>query len=172
VRGLQARAVLEMLYGCGLRNSELRRLTVNDIDLTARILTVRLGKGQKDRKLPIGNSALHWLERYLKLRNTLSPTTPFLFLARGEKAPLTNGGLIFIIHYYKSLAGINKKVVPHTLRHCFATHLLEEGAPLPAISALLGHNSLEATQIYTRVGIESLKKIHEKYHPREKFKLC
>lgn len=170
-RGLQARAVLEVLYGCGLRNGELRNLAVGDIDLSARILTVRLGKGQKDRKVPIGSSALFWLERYMKIRNALAPKTQSLFMAREEKEPMTLNRLYFIIHFYKKRAGITKPIVPHTLRHCFATHLLDEGAPLHAISALLGHSSLETTQIYTRVSIESLKKIHDKYHPREKFKL-
>jgi integrase/recombinase XerD len=169
--GLRDRVILELLYGCGLRNFELRALTVNDIDLTNHILTVRLGKGQKERRLPIGNSAAFWLERYLKIRNTLSPASSYLFLAFGEKKPICNQGLIHLVRQYKKKAGITKDVVPYTFRHCFATHLLEEGAPLPAISALLGHARLETTQIYTRVGIASLKNIHDKYHPREKFKI-
>lgn len=169
--GLKARAILEVLYGCGLRNAELRALTVNDIDLANHILTVRLGKGQKDRRIPIGNSAAYWLERYLKIRNTLSPIIPCLFLAQGEKSPIGNSGLVGLVQHYKIMAGIAQDVSPHTFRHCFATHLLENGAPLPAISALLGHAHLRTTQIYTRVGLSSLKAIHDKYHPREKFKI-
>jgi integrase/recombinase XerD len=151
INGLKARAILEVLYGCGLRNFEFRALTINDIDLTNRILTVRLGKGQKDRRLPIGDSATYWLERYLKIRNILSPASPYLFLAVGEKRPVSNTGLINLVRQYKKMAGISKDVCPHTFRHCFATHLLEAGHDIRSVQDLLGHKDVSTTMIYTHV---------------------
>ncbi|OGC04437.1 hypothetical protein A2276_08705 [candidate division WOR-1 bacterium RIFOXYA12_FULL_43_27] len=167
-RGIKLRAILELFYGCGLRSGELLNLKMTDVDPKGGTLFVHEGKGKKDRQLPLGKSAAGWLERYLKIRTNLAPHLPYLFLAEGERSHLSKEGLWSIIVRIKKKAGITKALHPHTFRHCFATHLLEEGAPLHAISAMLGHSSIESTQIYTQVNISTLKDFHQKYHPRER----
>ncbi len=170
--GLRDRAVLELLYGCGLRVSELCGLDVDDVDLRRRSLVV-LGKGRKQRRLPFGAPAADALQRYLvqarpalaaRGRSDAAPGEPALFLnTRGAR--LSRRRVRAILERY--LGAEHLPVVgPHTLRHSFATHLLDNGADLRAVQELLGHESLATTQVYTHVSTERLKQVYEQSHPR------
>lgn len=166
--GLRDRAMLELMYGTGLRVSELVELPAASVNLRQGVLRV-MGKGSKERLLPIGEEAQHWLLRYLDASRPL--------LARGRQ-PLAlflsrlGEGMSrqMFWHAVKQLAqraGIpSTRVSPHTLRHAFATHLLNHGADLRALQMLLGHSSLSTTQIYTFVAREGLKRLHSQHHPR------
>jgi integrase/recombinase XerD len=173
--GLRDRAMLEVLYTSGIRNSECRRLTVDDLDLARGYATVRRGKGGKDRVVPIGKSAAHYLTLYLsKARPMLLAAAPaagqatrVLFLSRWG-VPFSLAAVAAIVHRYTARAGITKHLTPHALRHTCATLMLEGHADIRYIQELLGHASLRSTQRYTRVEIGDLKKVHERCHPREK----
>lgn len=167
-RGLRDRALLELLYAAGLRVSELANLTVRDVDFAESLVRVK-GKGEKERFVPLHGEALHWLHRYLQesrpqfLRRA-KKVTDALFLSQ-KGTPLT------VRQIHRLVTGYARKVLgltvsPHALRHSFATHLLEGGADLRAIQELLGHASLAATQIYTRLSRSHLRRIYEKAHPR------
>jgi integrase/recombinase XerD len=165
------KAMLEVLYATGLRISEL--INLKRSSLLFEIGCVRiLGKGNKERVVPIGEVAIDWVNRYLKdfraeLVNLKSKSGDFLFLnARGNR--LTRMGAYKILRKYVNKAGIKKKVSPHTIRHSFATHLLEGGADLRAVQEMLGHADISTTQIYTQVDREYLKEVHRTFHPREK----
>ncbi|TWJ13541.1 tyrosine recombinase XerC [Geobacter argillaceus] len=157
------RAILETLYSCGIRVSELTGLNVGGADLEG--MTVRvLGKGGKERIVPLGSKAAGALDEYLAARNNPSPETPLFLNARGGR--LTRRSVARIIDRYILHLATMKKVSPHTLRHTFATHLLEGGADLRAIQELLGHASLSTTQKYTHVTIDRLLEVYDKAHPK------
>jgi len=161
------RALLELAYGAGLRVSEWITLGVRDLMLAEGLIRV-FGKGSKERLVPIGRSAIGAVAVYLReLRPRLEKGEGkgILFLnARGR--PLTRMGAWKILHGYVERAGITKHVSPHTLRHSFATHLLEGGADLRAVQEMLGHVDIATTQIYTHVDREYLRQVHRSYHPR------
>jgi integrase/recombinase XerD len=160
-------AMLELLYAAGLRVSELVNLKLQDVNLEAGFVRV-LGKGSKERVVPIGLHAKDKIESYIeKSRTTLlkNRASPYLFVARAAK-PITRQGFWKLLRKYATLAQLNKKVTPHSLRHSFASHLLEGGADLRAIQVMLGHVDIATTQIYTHVARQQLKILHERFHPR------
>lgn len=165
--GLRDSAMIELLYAAGLRVSELVGLKLFDVNMDACFVRV-FGKGSKERIVPIGTYAKERVNEYI---NTARPLllkknmSNFLFAGRGGK-PLTRQGFWKIIKRYSILAKITKKITPHSLRHSFATHLLEGGADLRSVQLMLGHVDISTTQIYTHVVRDHLKKIHSKYHPR------
>lgn len=165
--GLRDRAMLELLYATGLRVTELVTLTVAQIAPAAGVVRV-LGKGSKERLVPMGEIALEWLDRYLaESRPALldGRTVADLFVtSRGER--MTRQMFWHLIKRHAAAAGIAKAISPHTLRHAFATHLLNHGADLRAVQMLLGHADISTTQIYTHVARERLKELHAKHHPR------
>ncbi len=173
------RAILELLYGCGMRNAELTALNLGDIRWTDETILVR-GKGQKQRYVPLGGSAAEALRAYLDERNAHltaagdTAATPALFLnlrLRGlakpsRQARLTTRSVGRIVKRIAVLRGLSSDVHPHTLRHAFGTHLLEEGADLRAIQELLGHERLSTTQRYTQLTAAQLTQVYDRTHPR------
>ena len=160
-------AMLELMYAAGLRVSELVGLLHHNVNLEACFVRV-FGKGKKERLVPIGRTARDRIESYiLTARPVLLKNTPsaYLFVARAGK-PMTRQGFWKLLKRYALVAGIFKKISPHSLRHSFASHLIEGGADLRAVQIMLGHVDIATTQIYTHVAREHLKKMHEKYHPR------
>jgi len=165
--GMRDKAMLELLYATGLRVSELTHLVLNNINLEAGYLIV-LGKGDKQRIVPMGQEALHWLRRYLeesRKRLLGNKRNSFAFISQWGKG-MSRQGFWKIIKKYALVAGIRKNISPHTLRHSFASHLLEGGADLRSVQSLLGHVDISTTQIYTHVTRERLKRVHARYHPR------
>ena len=165
--GLRDRAMLEVLYATGLRVSELINLKYSQVSMDAGILRV-MGKGRKERLTPLGEESLHWLKRYTKearpeLLNDIVTDTIFVTM-RG--AAMTRQAFWYLIRRYALLVGITKQLSPHTLRHAFATHLLNHGADLRVVQLLLGHSDISTTQIYTHIARERLKQIHIEHHPR------
>lgn len=165
--GLRDRAMLELLYACGLRVSELVGIKTTEVSLADAVVRVT-GKGSKTRLVPMGEEAADWIGRYLKqarpeiLQKRLSDA---LFVTnRGEA--MTRQAFWYLIKRYALLAGIQKHLSPHVLRHAFATHLLNHGADLRVVQMLLGHSDISTTQIYTHVARERLKKLHSQHHPR------
>jgi integrase/recombinase XerD len=165
--GQRDRTMLEVLYASGLRVSELVGLTLDQVNLRQGVVRV-VGKGNKERLVPLGEEAVSWLERYLvearhdlvrgRLNDALFPTR------RG--AAMSRQAFWQLIKRYAKQAGIDKPLSPHTLRHAFATHLLNHGADLRVVQLLLGHSDLSTTQIYTHVARERLKDLHARHHPR------
>lgn len=165
--GLRDRAMLEVLYASGLRVSELITLTLPQVNLQQGVVKV-IGKGSKERLVPLGEEALSWLERYIReARGGMlgAIQTEVLFPSRRGSA-MTRQAFWQLIKRYALQAGINKALSPHTVRHAFATHLLNHGADLRVVQLLLGHSSLSTTQIYTHVARERLKNLHAQHHPR------
>ncbi len=165
--GLRDRAMLELLYAAGLRVTELINLSMNDVDLQADVVRV-VGKGDKERLVPMGENASHWIRQYLqKGRNTFAKGNggAALFLSRRGKS-ITRQAVWYRIKHYTLVTGIKGKISPHTFRHSFATHLLEGGADLRSVQAMLGHADISSTQIYTHVDIKNLKEQYDQYHPR------
>ena len=166
-QGLRDKAMFELLYATGLRVTELLTLTVNDLNWQVGCLTAT-GKGRKERIIPVGKAAIAILRRYMDESRPLllkGKETDILFVNR-RGGGLTRQALWKMIKKYAILAGLQKKVHPHTFRHSFATHLLEGGADLRAVQVMLGHADISTTQVYTHVTRERLKEIHRKYHPR------
>ena len=165
--GLRDRTMLEVLYASGLRVTELVTLRVPQVSRDMGVVRV-MGKGAKERLVPLGEEALAWLERYLiNARPQLlgQRTSDGLFVtARGEM--MTRQAFWYLLKRYAIVAGLNKPLSPHTLRHAFATHLLNHGADLRVVQLLLGHEDISTTQIYTHVAQERLKQLHAKHHPR------
>lgn len=165
--GLRDRTMLEVLYGAGLRVSELVGLTTDAVNLRQGVVRVR-GKGDKDRLVPLGEEAVDWVSRYLRTaRGTLmrDATRPALFPGRDDR-PLTRQAFWYRIKHHARVAGIERSLSPHTLRHAFATHLLNHGANLRVVQMLLGHSDLSTTQIYTHVAQARLERLHADHHPR------
>jgi integrase/recombinase XerD len=163
--GVRDRAILELLYAAGLRVTELVTLQVSDIDPQRGVVKV-FGKGSKERVVPVHETALRKIAVYLRdSRPALKPAENTLFLNRSGTG-LTRQAIFKLIRRYARQAMIRKTVSPHTLRHCFATHLLEGGADLRSVQMLLGHADLAATELYTHVQAQRLRAIHQKYHPR------
>jgi integrase/recombinase XerC len=174
-------AILEMLYGCGIRNAELTGLNLDDIHWANEAVLVR-GKGQKQRYVPLGDAAAQALRAYLAERSALLAaagaakgfTTPALFVnlhlrglgKPGGEARLTTRSVGRIVKRIAVLRGLSADVHPHTLRHAFGTHLLEEGADLRAIQELLGHERLSTTQRYTQLTTAQLTQVYDRTHPR------
>jgi len=166
-RGCRDAAMIELLYAAGLRVSELVNLKLQDVNLEAGFVRV-FGKGSKERVVPIGLYAKEKISLYLEAsRPSLLKTlvSPYLFVGRAGK-PMTRQGFWKLLRKYAQTAGINKNVSPHSLRHSFASHLLEGGADLRAVQVMLGHVDISTTQIYTHVARERLKSIHTQFHPR------
>jgi integrase/recombinase XerD len=166
--GIRDRAILEVLYATGLRVSELIGLRPGDVDLGLGVLTC-FGKGRKERLVPLGRVAREWVVRYREeVRGGLArhrPSSAELFLSqRGGR--LSRMGLWGIVRRHALTAGVERTLTPHVLRHSFATHLLERGADLRALQAMLGHADISTTQIYTHVTRERLRKVYDQYHPR------
>ena len=166
--GIRDRAILETLYACGLRVSELLGLRQSDLMLEEEIVRV-MGKGSKERIVPIGRSALHWIEEYRK-RTRLSlagkgKSKDVLFL-NGRGGRLSRTAIWKMVARYSRAAGVAKAIHPHTFRHSFATHLLEGGADLRVVQELLGHADISTTEIYTHIDREYLKEVHRTFHPR------
>jgi integrase/recombinase XerD len=172
--GLRDRAMLETLYATGLRVSELVGLSFGQVSLDTGVVRV-VGKGNKERLVPIGEEAMDWIARYLKDARpilagaTANPGTRLsqaIFLT-ARRAPLSRQAFWHLIKRYATLAGILPSALsPHTLRHAFATHLLNHGADLRVVQMLLGHADITTTQIYTHVARERLKQLHAQHHPR------
>ena len=166
--GLRDRAMLELIYACGLRVSELISLDMLNLNLRQGVIRV-IGKGEKERLVPMGEEALDWVQRYinkgrpylLKKDNKVSE----LFLSKRGKS-MTRQTFWYRIKEYANKASINKDLSPHTLRHAFATHLINHGADLRTVQLLLGHSSLSTTQIYTEVARHRMKELHNEHHPR------
>ena len=165
--GLRDRAMLEILYACGLRVSELVGLLVTEVGLSEGVIRVT-GKGSKTRLVPMGEEAVDWVARYLKearpeiLQRRLSDS---LFITQRGEA-MTRQAFWYLIKRHAVHAGIKKSLSPHVLRHAFATHLLNHGADLRVVQMLLGHADISTTQIYTHVARERLKQLHALHHPR------
>jgi integrase/recombinase XerD len=165
--GSRDRAMLELLYATGLRVSELVHLSLNDVNLEVGYVRVK-GKGAKERIVPIGGAASRMLQRYLEGPRrdwALRSHEATLFLGRRGHG-MSRQGFWKILRKYARAAGIAKPITPHTLRHSFATHLLEGGADLRSVQSMLGHVDIATTQVYTHVSRQHLKRLHQKYHPR------
>jgi integrase/recombinase XerD len=159
--------MLEVLYATGLRVSELIGLRIEQLNLRQGVVRVT-GKGSKDRLVPMGDESISWIERYLgEARSVIlaGKQNDALFPTRRGNA-MTRQAFWYMIKRYAGKAGIKKSLSPHTLRHAFATHLLNHGADLRVVQMLLGHSDLSTTQIYTHISRERLKKMHEQHHPR------
>jgi integrase/recombinase XerD len=161
--GIRDRALLEVMYGAGLRVSELVSLKQADVDIHSGLVVCH-GKGSKERRVPIGKSAIHWLQQYGAVKATYGKaTSAYMFLNRGK--PLTRQFAWSMIKRYGARAGV-KNISPHTLRHSFATHLLQNGADSRSVQALLGHSDISTTQIYTHMTDRHLRSSYDKHHPR------
>lgn len=164
---LRDKAMLEILYGCGLRVSELVNLDLSQINLRQAVVRT-FGKGSKERLVPLGDEALHWVNKYLKSARPelLDGSISDAFFVSNRKSHMTRQTFWYRIKLYASRAEIAANISPHVLRHAFATHLLNHGADLRVVQLLLGHSDLSTTQIYTHVAQQRLKEMHAQHHPR------
>ena len=165
--GHRDRTMLEVLYATGLRVTELVNLRHNQVNVNQGVLRI-VGKGNRERLIPLGEESVRWLQQFVqgpRAEILLERQTDFLFpTRRGDK--MTRQAFWHIIKRYARKAAIDKDLSPHTLRHAFATHLLNHGADLRVVQMLLGHSDLSTTQIYTHVARERLKEMHSQHHPR------
>ena len=167
-QGVRDRAMLEVLYACGLRVSELIGLTLGQVNLNHGVIRVT-GKGNKERLIPFGEQANEWISRFVNearadlLKNNRQCDALFI---TNRGAAMTRQAFWHLIKKYSKNVGITKHLSPHTLRHAFATHLLNHGADLRVVQMLLGHSDLSTTQIYTHVAQARLQELHQKHHPR------
>ena len=166
--GLRDRAMLEILYAAGLRVSELVSLESSQVNLQVGVVRI-IGKGNKERMIPLGDIAVEWLGRYLAFaREELmrgNGVCDAIFVTR-RGSGMTRQGFWYLIKRYAEQAGVEQTLSPHTLRHAFATHLLNHGADLRVLQMLLGHSDLSTTQIYTHIAQARLQEVHRKHHPR------
>lgn len=161
--GIRDRAILELMYAAGLRVSELVTLKQADVDLHAGVVNCH-GKGSKERRVPVGKSAIHWIQQYVSVKAGYGRSPyPNLFLDRGK--PLTRQFAWSTIKRYAAAAKVGN-ISPHTLRHSFATHLLQRGADSRSVQALLGHSDISTTQIYTHITDRHLRAAYDRHHPR------
>jgi len=163
--GLRNRTILELMYACGLRVSEIVNLTLENADLELRILTC-VGKGSKMRKIPIGSQASEWLKKYLSIRLRKETKVKNLFVSSLGR-PLTRYEVYMFVREYGEKAGI-EGLYPHILRHSFATHLIQNGADIRLVQKMLGHSDISTTQIYTHLKKDDLQRTYQKFHPRAK----
>jgi integrase/recombinase XerD len=165
--GIRDRAVLELMYATGLRVSELTSLKTADVDLLAGLVVCQ-GKGSKERRVPLGKSAIHWLQQYVAVKaGNGKQTSPYLFLNHGKG--FSRQLAWSMIKGHAERVGISN-VSPHTLRHSFATHLLQHGADSRSVQALLGHSDISTTQIYTHITDVHLRSAYDRFHPRARVK--
>lgn len=166
--GVRDRTMLEVLYACGLRVSELTNLKLSEINLRQGVIRI-VGKGSKERLVPLGEESIIWLNRYLAearpelLKRDLAKNCVF---PSNRGVAMTRQTFWYRLKAHAQAAGIPKKLSPHTLRHAFATHLLNHGADLRVVQLLLGHSDLSTTQIYTHVAQHRMKELHQMHHPR------
>lgn len=161
--GIRDRAMMEVMYASGLRVSELLLLRRNNVNLKNKVIKI-MGKGAKERKVPIGDFASEYLIKYINIAREKNPgkDSPYLFLNRYGK-PLSRQYFFNVIRKYASMAGIDKTISPHTLRHCFATHMIENGASLRAVQEMLGHTNISTTQIYTHLSAQRIIGAYDLY---------
>jgi integrase/recombinase XerD len=162
--GLRDRAMLELLYAAGLRVSELVSLKLADLNLDAGLVVCH-GKGSKERRVPIGKSATHWLQQYMGVRARVAKGSRVQLFLNSLGAPLNRHFIWAMIKRYSERAGL-RDVSPHTLRHSFATHLLQRGADSRSVQALLGHSDISTTQIYTHITDRHMRSTYDRHHPR------
>lgn len=162
--GLRDRAILETMYASGLRVSEAVTLNIFDVDVDGGMLVCK-GKGSKQRKVPLGKSAVEWLKKYLIVRQKKENAVEQNLFVTSLGKPLTRQTIFTFIKEYAEKAGL-EDVSPHTLRHSFATHLMQHGADSRSVQAMLGHADISTTQIYTHITDTHLRKTYEKFHPR------
>lgn len=165
--GLRDKSMLEVLYASGLRVSELVTMQVGQLSQDMGVVRV-VGKGSKERLVPVGEEALNWIRQYLDIARPeiLAGRQADALFITSRGAAMTRQAFWYLTRRYANLAGIRKGISPHTLRHAFATHLLNHGADLRVVQMLLGHADISTTQIYTHVARERLKQLHAKHHPR------
>lgn len=159
------KALFELMYSSGLRRSEVTGLKIRDVDFFNGVVRV-LGKGNKERLVPVTDEALYTLKYYLATRPNPQPQDALFLNAHGK--PLTGDGLAFIFKNTAIAAHLARKVTPHSLRHSFATHLLNNGCDLRSLQEMLGHKTLAATQVYTHVSLDKLKSVYQHAHPKNK----
>lgn len=164
---LRDKAIFELLYSCGLRISEAVELLSENVDYVNRFVKVK-GKGNKERYVPMGDEAIRIIEKYIQESRPMilgNRTSEYLFTSK--KGPILNRKSVWrLLKGYVERAGIKKNITPHTLRHSFATHLLENGADLRSVQEILGHMDISTTQIYTHLARRKLKEVHKRYHPK------
>ena len=165
--GMRDRSMLELLYACGLRVSELVGIQLTEVILSDGVIRVT-GKGSKTRLVPIGEEAVDWIKKYLaeSRQNILNKQTSKFLFVTNRGGEMTRQAFWYLIKKYALMANIDKPMSPHILRHAFATHLINHGADLRVVQMLLGHSDISTTQIYTHVARERLKKLHQEHHPR------
>ncbi|MEW6558001.1 MAG: tyrosine-type recombinase/integrase [Elusimicrobiota bacterium] len=171
VIGYRDRTIFELFYSTGMRNTELRKLKINNLDLEKKICIIKDGKGGKERMLPLTKVATEYLKEYIRiirprlLKNGNSNDTVFLTLSG---TPFWMQGMCDLFRKYARVSGISKPISAHTIRHSIATHLLENGMDIRYIQEFLGHGSLQTTQLYSKVTLKGLRKFYNKHHPKEK----